>query len=366
MNFFQGHLLQSRRMIESMMAVMHEGALVLNSENNIEIANEAAAQQLGFLTAEELTGKHFYSLCAYPEEANDIIDDIDLNGRFDDREKTFVRTDGRTFKGSSSGLRIQDAESTVFFKIILVRDITDKDAAEQKLAEYTKRLEKNNKELSQFAYIVSHDLKAPLRAIANLSAWLKEDLGSSLLDENKKNMDMLNSRAIRLESLINGILEYSKIGREQILSERVDIYTLLSEVVEMLCPPENIQVQISDKMPVLDAPKIMLLQVFSNLIGNAIKYNNKAQGEIKVYYSEKDDCYEFVVEDNGPGIPSEFFEKIFVIFQTLQSRDKFESTGIGLTIVKRIIEDRGGKIWIESTLEIGSKFIFHWPKRSDR
>jgi signal transduction histidine kinase len=193
---------------------------------------------------------------------------------------------------------------------------------------------------------------------------LQEDLGDTLVEENKKNLTMLRGRVERLESLINGILQYSKIGRVEMASQSVDVYLLLKEIVEMLCPPANIGVEINSQMPVLEVPKIMLLQVFSNLISNAIKYNDKANGIIKVYATEKEHEYEFVVEDNGPGIPSEFRETIFLIFHTLQSRDKFESTGIGLTIVKRIVEERGGTIWVESALGGGSKFIFSWPKQN--
>lgn len=339
---------------------MKDALLVLNTTNHIEVINEAGINLFGFSTAEEVKGKHISELCLKAEEAENFINYLHLNGHFDQWQNTFVRTDGRVFTACYSGVQIQE-EGSGHSKLLVLRDVTLQKISEQKLAEYTRRLEKSNKALDQFAYIVSHDLKAPLRAISNLSLWLQEDLGTSLSDDNKNNLTMLRGRVVRLESLINGILEYSKVGRTQIASESVDVYTLITEVVEMLSPPSHVEVKIDDGMPVIEAPKVMLLQVFSNLISNAIKYNDKTQVVVKVYCSKKDDHYEFVVEDNGPGIPAEFFEKIFVIFQTLQARDKFESTGIGLTIVKRIIEEQGGKIGVESTLGEGSKFIFTWP-----
>jgi signal transduction histidine kinase len=132
----------------------------------------------------------------------------------------------------------------------------------------------------------------------------------------------------------------------------------------MLAPPAAIAFRIIEPIPIVTAPRTMLLQVFANLISNAIKYNDKPEGLIQVYCTIQDQHYEFVVEDNGPGIPAEFHETIFVIFHTLHSRDKFESTGIGLTIVKRILEENGGKIWVESEPGKGSKFKFLWPRQN--
>jgi PAS domain S-box-containing protein len=353
-------------MVENMMKIMGEGLLILNPNNEVEIVNESIMSMLGFSTSGELVGKHVSEFYAHADEAASFIEFFEINDRFDNRESKLVRKSGSTFTVSYSGLHIQHASRPGVFKAILLRDITAQKTAERRLAEYTERLEKSNKELDQFAYIVSHDLKAPLRAISNLSLWLQEDLGPSLSEENKKNLVMLRGRVVRLDSLISGILEYSKVGRTQLVVSSIDVHSLITEVVEMLSPPAHINIQIGNKMPVVDAPKILLLQVFSNLIGNAIKYNDKAQGLINIYCEQKETCYEFVVEDNGPGIPAEFFEQIFVIFHTLKSRDKFESTGIGLTIVKRIIEEQGGKIWVESEIGTGSKFIFTWPKQTGK
>jgi PAS domain S-box-containing protein len=360
-------LLHSKTLTEGILSFMEEGFMVFNSRNYVEIVNDAAARILG-ATPDMLIGKHLSELYVYGDvkQTEAYFATLEEQGSSQAQETLVTRADGRKFIGSYVAKMLEDTDGTGRKKMVLFRDITAEKKAAEKLAQYTVRLEKNNKELDQFAYIVSHDLKAPLRAISNLSLWLQEDLGGTLSEENKNNLTLLRNRVKRMESLINGILDYSKVGRDQMPSARIDMIKLLGEVLELLSPPVHIKVDIAREMPVLEAPKIMLLQVFSNLIGNAIKYNDKKDGLIKVYSAEKADSYEFTIEDNGPGIAPEYHEKIFIIFQTLQSRDKFESTGIGLTIVKRILDERGGKIWVESHEGKGSKFIFDWPKTKDR
>jgi PAS domain S-box-containing protein len=362
-NIVAKDLSRSKPFIEGLMAAMQETVLVLDSRNCVFEANNAALKLFGYSSQENLKERHFGELFADPDQAKTSIE-LFASDHFEDRETSFVRCDGSTFEGRYSSFRVSDFESGSGSILILLRDITDAKVSEKKLADYNKRLEKNNQALDQFAYIVSHDLKAPLRAISNLSSWIMEDAGPSLSDESKSNLSMLHGRVARLEAMINGILEYSKVGRMQVAAESVDVYTLVEEVVELLAPPVHIHVEINAKMPVLTTQKIMLMQIFSNLISNAIKYNDKPIGIIRVYCVEHNDGYRFVVEDNGPGIPPEFFEKIFLIFQTLQSRDKFESTGIGLTIVKRIVDEVNGKIWVESEVGKGSKFIFEWADKS--
>jgi len=224
--------------------------------------------------------------------------------------------------------------------------------------------ERANKELDQFVYYVSHDLKAPLRAISNLALWIREDVNDVLTDEARKNFDMLRSRVARMEAMIQGISEYARIeGRSTY--ELVNVSRLLSEVLAELAVPPHINIEITQVMPVLRTSKKELQKVFFNLIDNAIKYNNKPEGKISVYSEEKDDHYEFIVEDNGPGIPADSYEKIFMIFQTLHSKDKFESAGVGLTTAKKIVEKYGGQIHVESTVGKGSRFIFTWPNLSE-
>jgi PAS domain S-box-containing protein len=358
----QTEFLATKGFIGTLITMVRDGLLVLDSSNSVILSNEPALNILGFSTSEEAYGLDIRKIFADANDAAAFSKTLDLNTRCERRESTFVHINGKKFTGVYSVAPIPDQEGNTHHKLVSLRDISGEKKAEMKLAESMKLLEKSNKELDQFSYIISHDLKAPLRAISNLSLWLQEDLGTSLSEDNNHHLTMLRGRVARMESLINGVLEYSKIGRTNVSLESVDTFVLIGEIIEMLSPPVNMEIKVSSALPVIEAPKIMLLQVFSNLISNAIKYNDKEKGLIVISHEEKESGHEFSISDNGPGIAPEFHEKIFVIFQTLQSRDKFESTGIGLTIVKRILEDRGGSIRVESAPEKGSTFIFNWPK----
>lgn len=230
------------------------------------------------------------------------------------------------------------------------------------LARHAAQLEKVNKELDQFAYITSHDLRAPLRAISNLSQWIEEDIGESFTDETREQMQLLRNRVKRMDGLIEGILEYSRVGRIGIPSEKVDMAELLGEVIDSLSPPEGFTINIPSGLPVFTIQRLSLFQVFSNLVGNAVKYRDKPDGTVNITIEDAGDFYQFAVCDDGPGIAPEYHEKVFVIFQTLQPRDEVESTGVGLTLVKKIINEQGGDIWLESEAGAGAKFIFTWPK----
>ncbi|WP_036482705.1 ATP-binding protein [Myxosarcina sp. GI1] len=226
----------------------------------------------------------------------------------------------------------------------------------------TATLEKRNQELDRFAYVTSHDLKAPLRAIAQLSEWIEEDLGDKLDDDIRHNMTLLRSRVCRLNNLIEGLLQYSRIGRIKSKPESVDVAKMLIEIIDSLDAPDNFQIQIQDNMPTFVTESIPLQQVFQNLISNAIEHSDRDKVKIAVSVRELVDCYEFAIADNGRGIDPKYHDRIFTIFQTLKARDIKESTGIGLAIVKKAVEDRGGKIEVESQVGVGTTFRFTWKK----
>ncbi|HEY9850370.1 MAG TPA: PAS domain S-box protein [Leptolyngbyaceae cyanobacterium] len=223
-------------------------------------------------------------------------------------------------------------------------------------------LEKRNQELDQFAYIVSHDLKAPLRAIANLSQWIEEDLQEHLTGDTKHQMDLLRGRVHRMEALIQGILEYSRVGRVKTAKELVDVGVMLENAIASLAPPPTFTITVESEMPVFTTERLLLEQVFTNLISNAIKHHNRPDGTVTISCQNKGEFYEFVVRDDGPGIAPQYHEKVFVIFQTLLARDRVENTGIGLSLVKKIVEDKGGNICLESEVDRGATFRFTWPK----
>jgi len=251
-------------------------------------------------------------------------------------------------------------------KNIIITRITEKKnelaAKNRQLQDYAESLEKTNRELDKFASIVSHDLKAPLRAIGNLTSWIEDDAGDVLTGEVRKNFEMIKGRVVRMEQLINAILEYSKADRIKGEEATVDITALIQESLEFLGNEGKANVRITGEMPSLFAERTKLSQVFSNLISNAIKYCDKPRAEIIIDCETGKEGWVFSVKDNGPGIDPKYHDKIFVIFQTLNRRDELESTGVGLAIVKKIIEDHGGKIWVESQPGEGSNFKFFWPK----
>jgi hypothetical protein len=234
---------------------------------------------------------------------------------------------------------------------------------EQRVVVRTAEAEQHVRELEQFAYVTSHDLKAPLRGIANLAAWLQEDLKGKLADENREQLKLLQDRVQRMHALIEGLLEYSRIGRTERSVENVDCAELLAEVVDSLSPPPGVVIDIARDMPVLHTGRLQLFQVFSNLIGNAVRHRNTAQGHVRVTVADLGDYFQFTVADDGPGIAAEYHDKVFMMFQTLEAADYGGSTGIGLALVKKIVEEHGGSITLESAEGRGAVFRFTWPRQ---
>jgi signal transduction histidine kinase len=223
-------------------------------------------------------------------------------------------------------------------------------------------LQRKNEELGQFAHIVSHDLKAPLRGIDNVVTWIEEDHREELTPKIKEYVHLIKGRLVRAENLIQGILSYARVGRDLPEKEEVDLDALIQEIIETIAPETRLTFKVQKHLPIIRTEKIPLQQVLSNLIGNAVKYHDKPQGEIEVLFKDSANYYTFSVGDNGPGIDKNYHEKIFVIFQTLQERDSFESTGVGLAIVKKILDDRKQTIKVISSPGKGSTFTFTWPK----
>jgi PAS domain S-box-containing protein len=315
----------------------------------------------------ELEGQGFFELLdrvyttGEPFAAREMLVRIDRHGTgsVEDVYVNFVYQPLKRPDGATTAIMAHAVDVT---EQVRARKDVEQKAAE--LSRLARELERSNRELDQFAYVASHDLKAPLRGIANLTEWIQEDLGEALTGESAAHMGLLKGRVHRMEALIDGILTYSRAGREKVDVSTVDLRELAAESIELASPPEGTAVTIAGDLPVIEAERVPLQQVLLNLIGNALKHNAREGATLEVIGAAHDDRFvQISVRDNGPGIPAEYQERIWQIFQTLAARDKVEGTGIGLSVVRKLVEHRGGRAWLESEPGSGATFHFTWPKR---
>ena len=255
----------------------------------------------------------------------------------------------------------------------LNREVAERKSAERELhrlnetlehhiANRTAEADRRAQYLEQFAYVTSHDLKAPLRAVSNLAGWIEEDLADKLDDASREQLALLRDRVRRMHNLIEGLLEYSRVGKTSDSEKYVDTRELIVEIIDSLSPPKGFKIKIQGEMPTMYVDRMQLGQVFSNLISNSLKHHGGAKGKIWVASESYPDGYEFSVCDDGQGIDREYHNKVFMMFQTLASSDFQNSTGIGLALVKKIIEENGGTIKLKSTVGEGACSYFTWPK----
>lgn len=353
----------SKEYFENIIGSMGEALFVLNPDGVIEQVNYACQRLLGY-PPDQIRGRHI----------NDFVDEPDFFQKFQrdysreietlsDRETMLKTRDGTTIPVSMTCSRLTQRDGTATGTVLVATDIRERLRAQKIVENKNRELEKINNQLDQFAYVVSHDLKAPLRAITNLSSWIEEDLDEHLEGETRQQMNLLRGRVQRMEALINGILEYSRIGRIEAKIKTVDINEMLTEIIDGMPVPDGFTITVHGEMPTLKTAAVPLSQVFANLISNAIKYRRCDDGHIDIRVADLGDSYQFSVSDDGPGIDPRFHEKVFMIFQTLEARDVIDSTGVGLSLVKKIVEDQGGAIELESAEGQGATFRFTWPKR---
>lgn len=323
--------------------------------------------ELNERTIDQVKGQDWLSLLVSGETDADVIEWTQAH--IQDRQGGRTEARRTTPSGRQLWLDVEiqpilNAAGMLNSVVVIETDITERKEALERQALLLDKVEKANKELTDFAYIVSHDLKAPLRAIKNLVSWIAEDCREAIGPDSREQMDLLTGRVDRMQMLIDGILQYSRAGRSREEAVRIDLNGLLAEVVEMLAPPEHIAIDTRADLPVIHAERTRIQQVFQNLLSNAIKFMDKPEGRITVDSVEQDDCWQFSVTDNGPGIEERHFDLVFEMFKTLQPRDEFESTGVGLTVVKKVVEYYGGKVWLESTVGEGTTFYFTLAKRA--
>lgn len=254
-------------------------------------------------------------------------------------------------------------DGRVLGAVALLTDVTERNNLNQRLARQAKDLMRSNEELEQFAYVASHDLKAPLRGIDNLVNWIEEDLEGVLQGETRNNMELLKRRVKRLEKLLDDLLAYSRAGRSAMSAEDVDTRQLVEELAVLVSPPDGFRIEASPSLPVLVTSRAPLTQVLQNLISNAIKHHDHPEsGRVSVEAKPASPLTTFTVSDDGPGIPEQFRDRVFGMFQTLRPRDDVEGSGMGLAIVKKLIERQGGTVWLGERPEgRGLAVHFTWP-----
>jgi len=341
-----------------------DGIVFTNMKSQILDVNQAFVDMLGYskqeikrLTYQQLTPANWHGM-----EESIVKTQILARGYSDEYEKEYFRKDGTSFPVSVRVWLKADEEGKPCGMWGIVRDTTDRKRADARLRAIASDVKRSNEDLERFAYVVSHDLKAPLRAMSSLATWIAEDYRDVLDDEGRENLDLLVSRARRMSDMIDGILHYSRAGRSSVGRESIDTDQMVREVTDFLAPADSISVRIDGTLPEVNYERTQLKQVFQNLIGNGIKHLGKPEGAVVISCSDAEPFWEFRVQDDGPGIAEEHFDRIFELFQTLKPRDELEATGVGLAVAKRIVERHGGSIRVESTIGEGSRFVFTVPK----
>jgi PAS domain S-box-containing protein len=359
-------LLESRSLIEAIVANTADAVMVINARGQVETFNGAAVKMFDYTPA-EVTGWPWQKLLTQTAD-----DKTQLTGKI--WQTMAQRKNGEWFPIEASLNDIANDDD----RIIIIRDITDRQQSAAKLeakaielaelntslSASNKSLRQSNRELDQFAYITSHDLKAPLRAIGSLSEWIEEDLDGSISTETRSHLNLLRRRVDRMQALLNSLLEYSRAGRKQASIAIVDLEHLLTEVIQALDPPETFTINVASPLPTIETRRQPLQQVLGHLIDNAIRHHPTKAGIIEIAVVDQGDRYEFSIADNGDGIDIQFQARIYTIFQTLKARDQQENVGAGLAIIKKIVTAEGGTIRLESTAGSGATFRFTWPKQA--
>ena len=338
-----------------------EGILWVDSGDRIVFANKMAGDLLKF-SPEDLRGCSLQSLFAEANDPPDTAISLELENQVPQPKETiFQKSDGTKFPVHFSKSATPNSHGVAKGAAITFQDISDRKTYERAILRHARDLERSNKALDEFAYIASHDLKAPLRGIMQLSKWIKEDVYDQLSAKTKKFFDLMDNRVDRMERLLSDLLNYARVGNKHGQFKKVDVAAMGKELFDLVAPSNGFRLDFSDPIPTLTTLSIPFEQVFRNLINNAIKHHDRQEGRITISCNVLNGGYEFCVADDGPGIPAQHHEKIFQLFQTLKPKDVVEGSGMGLSLVQKIIESYESKISIHSDGSRGTKVCFTWP-----
>lgn len=344
----------------NIIANMNMGLLEVDNNDVILLANQSFCEMSGY-SINELIGN----------KASKLLKDIKdkhiisrkklkrLDGKSDSYEVKVKTKIGEINYWLVSGAPNYNENGEIVGSIGVCLDITKQKSLELQKEQLLLRLEKQNEQLNEYAQIVSHDLKSPLRSIHSLISWIKEDNIEEFSEQSIDYLNLIENKVEKMDHLIQGILTYSKMDTLDLSSEQIDVNEVVNNIINIIHIPENTEVRINHLLPTIIADKYRIQQLFQNLIGNAVTYIDKAKGLVEVDFSIEKNHYIFSIKDNGPGIAKENQEKIFKVFQSFTKNEK--STGIGLSIVKRIVDNYNGEIWVESQLTVGTTFFVKLP-----
>ena len=362
----------SALLLASIVASSDDAIISMSLNGSITSWNTGAERMFGF-NARQAVGQYI-SIILPPdrlEEEKIILERINRGEEIQHFETVRTGINGQSIQVSITVSPVRDGAGKLIGASKTIRNVTEQRAVEAErekvaaeLARYTRALERSNLELDAFAYAASHDLKAPLRVIHNASTWIEEDLAGHLSAETQENMDLLRSRVRRMDKLLDDLLEYSRIGREtdDRHTEAISGTVLMENILGLLSPPEGFVVDASSSLAGIQVFRMPLQQILINLISNAIKHHDRKAGRIEVSVEDLGADLRFSVKDDGPGIPPQYHEKIFKMFQTLKPRDQVEGSGMGLAMVRKHVDVAGGELKLESAVGQGSTFSFTWPK----
>ncbi len=346
---FNQNLEMQKQKYSNIIANMRLGLIEVNNEDEILLVNQSFEEMSGY-SEKELIGQQTVNFFPIKPQAKTIVGEYNS---YEINLKTKAKKESFWLVSSAPNYNVN---GQVIGSICVCLDITGLKNLERQKETLLKELEKSNDELQEYAHIVSHDLKSPLRSIYALINWLKEDNLDKLDANSIENISLIESTLEKMEALISGILNYSSLSVEKKEQGKVDLNVVLDNIEQILLIPEHISLFRQNKLPVLRGDKTKLQQLFQNLISNSVKFIDKKEGAISINVEDKGSFYQFSVKDNGMGIEKRYHDKIFKIFHSLNENK--DSTGIGLSIVKKIVDLYKGEIWLESTLGVGTTFYF--------